>query len=111
MARIDTAFKGVVYTRVGGTVHVLRAGDEVPAGASVGAHVLDASKVGVIDPEVPQDGGTPTGEDSGGGDHADVDYPGDDATREELNAYAEAIGMNPDEFKNKADLVAAIHQA
>lgn len=105
MARIDTAFKGVVYTRVGGTVHVLRAGDEVPAGASVGAHALDASIVEDIEPEVPQDGGTSTG-----GDNADVEYPGDDATREELNAYAVGIGMNPDEFKNKADLVAAIHQ-
>lgn len=96
MARIDKAFEGVVYTRVGGLVHALRAGDEVPAGANIGEHLLGA--------------GTATETVEEYDDAVVVDYPGDNATREELNAYAEYIGLNPNDYNNKSDLVAAIHQ-
>lgn len=96
MARIDKTFEGVIYTRVNGLVQALRAGDEVPAGANIGEHLLGEGTA------------TETVEEY---DEAVVlEYPGDNATREELNAYAEYLGLNPDEYSNKPDLVAAIHQ-
>lgn len=96
MARIDKAFEGVVYTRINGLVHTLRAGDEVPAGANIGEHLLG--------------GGTATETVEEYDDAVVIEYPGDNATREALNAYAEYIGLDPDEYSNKSDLVAAIHQ-
>lgn len=96
MARIDKTFEGVIYTRVNGLVQALRAGDEVPAGANIGEHLLGEGTA------------TETVEEH---DEAVVlEYPGNNATREELNAYAEYLGLDPDEYSNKPDLVAAIHQ-
>lgn len=111
MANIIAGLKGVVYTRVGGTVHVLRAGDVVPEGAKVGGHLVEYSVEDDFDPVAPKGDSNQQGEKSPEGDTSQgVEYPGDDATRDELNAYAAAVGLNPDDFKNKADLVAAIHQ-
>ena len=96
MARISKTLNGVVYTRINGLVHTLRAGDEVPEGANIGEHLLD--------------GGTATEAVEEYDEAVVMEYPGDNATRDELNTYAEYIGLDPDEYSNKSDLVAAIHQ-
>ena len=96
MARIDKTFEGVVYTRIDGLVYTLRAGDEVPAGANIGEHLLGRGTAKETVEEYD--------------DAVVMEYPGDNATREALNTYAEYIGLDPDEYSNKSDLVAAIHQ-
>ena len=107
MARVRDDFGGVVYVRVNGLVKALRAGDEIPSEALVGGHVA-----GIV-PADAEGEGNPNGSESSVAPVQPVEeleYPGDDATREELNAYAVAIGLTPEAFKNKGDLVAAIHE-
>lgn len=87
MANIRTDYKGVIYAHKGLVTFKLRAGDEVPAGVSVDASLLGAQPK----PE-----------------KAESVFPGDDATRAELDAYAKGIGVNPKLFKTKADLIEAL---
>ena len=111
MTRVRDDFSGVVYVRVNGLVKALRAGDEIPSEAPVGGHIRDfgtGDDAGEVTPNEPENAVDP--EQTVEEPVDEPEYPGDDATREDLNAYAVGIGMNPDEFKNKADLVAAIHQ-
>lgn len=105
MARVRDDFEGVVYARVNGVVKAFAAGDVIPEDIPVGGHVAATVAVGEPLQDAQNDA---TREEPG---EPEPEYPGDDATREELNAYAAAIGLNPESFKNKGDLVVAIHDA
>jgi hypothetical protein len=47
---------------------------------------------------------------SGTGDNGGDGRPGDRASRDEWNAYAESRGIDPGEYETKADLISAVDQ-
>lgn len=59
MTAIRDDLDGVVYVDVAGTRVMLRAGDEVPDGVTVGDHLLDRSDDAVDDPADPLREGEP----------------------------------------------------
>ena len=85
MAKIRDDLVGVVYIEVEGDRVMLRAGDDVPDGVSVGDHLL-------------------------GGAFPDGD-PSDDWKVDELRAWADAHDVDLDDAKKKADIIAAIELA
>ena len=85
MAKIRDDLVGVVYVEVEGDRVMLRAGDDIPDGVSLGDHLL-------------------------GGSFPDGD-PSDDWKVDELRAWADAHDVDLDDAKKKADILAAIELA
>lgn len=112
MANIREDLVGVVHTYVTGQSVYLRAGAPVPEGARVGDHVLP--QAGAVESDDEVSGEEPEQVDDQGADAEPEDvpaeYPGDNASRAELDAYASALGIDPAEFRTKDDLIEAINQ-
>jgi hypothetical protein len=70
------------------------------------AGVIMADDVPASD-EVPGTGDAVAGDSGEDGDDAD-DAPPHSASREEWDAYAQSKGLDPEEFGNKEDLIAAV---
>jgi hypothetical protein len=97
MAKIRDDFEGITIVRVGTQDRILKAGDKVPKGATVGAHLLAAES----EPEqhgsgaVPPAGATGTAEGTGGasgdGSGADGSVQGSDPS----GSPAEALTIPP----------------
>lgn len=103
MARIRADLVGVVIVRTGvATVARLRAGDEVPAGATVGAHLLADDD---IDRDAAPD--TATSRDVA----PSTPRPAPSAAKAEWLAYAQGLDLDVDATWSKAEIFAAVTAA
>lgn len=82
MVRIRADHKGVIYAHRGTATVKLRANDLVPDGVSVDARFVET-------PRKPE-------------------FPGSEATRSELDAYAKSVGIDPRVYKTKGALLEAL---
>lgn len=89
--KIRSDLVGVAYVYdVHGTPTMLAAGDEIPEGASIGAHLLDSTADnGPAEIERPADSG-----------------PG--SSRSKWLAYAEHLGVTHDHDASRDDIIAAV---